>query len=55
MLSRQHHCRGAKDRVDPGGEHANPFIVIFDFEIYERAHTASDPIALALNHFFRPT
>src|ERR1051326_7713050 len=54
MLRRNHHRRGSIDRVDACRKHTNLSVGVFDFEIDISAFTASDPIALALDHFCRP-
>src|SRR5215510_10114179 len=55
MLSRQHHRRGAEDRVDTSCEYTNLLVAVFDGKLDKRAFTTSDPIALSLQNFLGPT
>ena len=55
MLGRHDNCGRSEDRVDARGKHADLFIMVFDFEIDVGAFAATNPVALPLQNFLRPT
>src|SRR5580765_8728831 len=55
MFGSQDDRRGAKDRVDPGGEYPNLVRRVFYLEVEVSAFAPANPIALPLDDFFRPT
>src|SRR6185369_2914654 len=55
MFGGQNNRRGAKDRVDTGGEYTDLIRRVLYLEVDVSAFAAANPIALPLDDFFRPT
>src|ERR1051326_7550969 len=55
MICCQHNRIGTEDSVDTRREYTNLLVTVLDGKVDKRAFTATNPITLPLQNFFRPT